>query len=213
MPAPALRDRRHARWLSRTLRGDARAFRRLYDELYPDIEGYVARRVAAPADRDDLVASCFERMLDRADQFDARRGSVRMWVFGIARHLVLDHHRGARRRAGPLDPEALERDATGMVGAEAGASQSDPLAQLLRDEGLGRLRALVLGLDEQQRELLALRYGDELSHVEIAALVGAEPAAVRQRLSRLRKTLREQLARPADLARVPPLKGAPENAY
>jgi len=192
----ALETRRHARWIRRTRAGDVLAFRRLYAELYPPIERYVARRVSTPADRDDIVASCFERLLDHLDQFDERKGSVRMWAFGVARNLVADHRR-ARARAHVHDPEVLERR-----GAEAAAD--DPLAELLRDESVAALRDVVSALDAPQRELLALRFGEELRHAEIARVMGLSEANVRQRLSRLQREMKRRLEA---------AQGAPDHVY
>lgn len=191
-----MQARRHARWLRRTLRGDVHAFRRLYAELQPPIERYVGRRVLDDADRDDLVATCFERILDRGGDFDADRGSVRAWAFGIARHAVVDHHR-RRGRTAPLDPVVL--DARLPDGPQDG-----PLQAVLRDEQIAELRDAVAELDESQRELLALRFGEELRHAEIATLMGLSEATVRKRLSRLRQQLERRLA---------PVKGAPDHAY
>ncbi len=174
-----MQARRHARWLRRTSRGDVRAFRRLYAELYPPLERYVARRVSDDADRDDLVATCFERMLDRAERFDPDRGTVRAWAFGIARNLVIDHHRG-RGRLAPLDPLVLETRADDEA-------PDGPLQAVLRDEALEQLRAVIAELDRDQRELLSLRFGEELRHAEIATVLGLSEAAVRKRLSRLRQ--------------------------
>lgn len=181
---PGLADRRLARQVDRARRGDGRAFRRLYRELAPPIEAYVARRVRDPADAEDLVARTFEKMLGRLDQFDPARGSARMWIFGIARHLVIDHHRAAGRNA-PTDPILLDRGPAGDDG---------PLDQLLRDEQNARLLELLEALPAERRELLALRFGEGLSTREIAQLLDLGEAAVRQRLSRTRRELERQLA-------------------
>jgi RNA polymerase sigma-70 factor (ECF subfamily) len=171
--------------LERARQGDARAFRRLYRALYAAIEAYVARRVPAPADAEDLVARTFEKLLARLEQFDPARGSVRMWCFGIARNLVIDHHRASGRSA-PTDPAILDRDV-----ARAG---DDPLEHMLRDEHSARLLALVQALPADHRELLALRFGEGLSTREIATLLDLGEAAVRQRLSRIRRELERQAA-------------------
>lgn len=144
----------------------------------------MARRVRDPSDAEDLVARTFEKMLGRLDQFDPARGSARMWVFGIARNLVIDHHRAGGRSA-PTDPLILDR---------GGGSDDGPLDRLLRDEHNARLLELLAELPPERRELLALRYGEGLSTREIAQLLDLGEAAVRQRLSRTRRELERQLA-------------------
>jgi RNA polymerase sigma-70 factor (ECF subfamily) len=178
-------DRRMLRLVERARRADARAFRRLYRELYPPIEAYVARRIADPNDAEDLIARTFEKLLGQLDRFDPARGSVRMWCFGIARNLVIDHHRSAGRTQ-TTDPMILDRD--------PGRAGEDPLDQVLRDEQTARMLALVLALPSDRRELLELRFGEELSTREIAELLGLQEPAVRQRISRIRRDLERQLA-------------------
>ncbi len=177
-------DRRLARLVDRARRGDGQAFRRLYRLLAPPIEAYVDRRVREPADAEDLVARTFEKILARLDQFDPSRGSVRMWAFGIARNLVIDHHRAAGRSAS-TDPILLDHGP---------AEGEDPLSRLLRDEQNARLLDLLGALPPDRRELLALRYGEGLSTRDIAQLLDLGEAAVRQRLSRTRRELERQLA-------------------
>ena len=75
---------------------------------------------------------------------------------------------------------------------------------LLRDEGVAALRDVVSSLDESQRELLALRFGEELRHAEIARLVGLSEANVRQRLSRLQREMKRRLEA---------AHGAPDHVY
>lgn len=188
----SLRDRREIRLLAAAQRGDRRAFRRLYTRLYDDVRRYVSRRV--PLDEvDDVVSQTFEQMLRRLDQFDAERGTARMWVFGIARHAVVDVHRASRRRPSS-DVDQAER-ATSVW-----AASDDPLGRLIADERHAEVVAAIRRLDEDARRLLVLRYGDGLAHREIAALVDSSEQTVRKRLSRIRQSLRDALAEPKGAA-------------
>lgn len=162
--------------------GDRDAFRALYGELYGPVARYVSRRVARPADAEDLVARVFHRLLERLPEIDASRGSVRMFVLAMARNAVIDHVR-TRRRDVPAD------EALGLLVDEAGT----PLDALVREEDLKELRALLLELPDDTREMLALRYGDGLRHGAIAELFGMEVSAVKQRFSRALKALRARL--------------------
>ena len=95
-----LRDGRHRLWLGLARRGNEDAFRRLYDELYGPVAGYVAGRVANPQDAEDLTGTVFFRLVDGLDRFDGRRGSVLTWLLAVARNLA--------RVAGTEAPELLE---------------------------------------------------------------------------------------------------------
>jgi RNA polymerase sigma-70 factor (ECF subfamily) len=162
--------------------GDRDAFRALYAELYGPVARYVARRVGRREDAEDLVARVFHKLLERLPEIDGARGSVKMFVLSMTRNAVIDHIR-TRRRAVPLD------DVDGLLADEAGT----PLDALVREEDLRDLRAVLLEMPDEAREMLSLRYGDGLRHGEIAEIYGLQVAAVKQRFSRALKALREKL--------------------
>lgn len=169
-----------ARRVRRAVNGDRRAFTSLYRELHPLVARYVARRVDSRADAEELVAEVFRRVVEHLCEFDPRRGSVRAWVLRIARNAVIDHY---RTRKTPL---ALEQIADGL------RDTAGPLDYMLADERSAIVRELVAACPEQTRRLLAMRYGDGLRHAEIAELLGMREAAVRKRISRAVRELRER---------------------
>lgn len=171
-----------ARLVWRAVRGDRRAFTRLYRELHPLVARYIARRVDSRADAEELVAEVFRRVVEHLADFDPKRGQVRPWVLRIARNAVIDHYRARKR------PVALEQVADGLHG------QDEPLASLLANERLARVNAALAQAPVEVRQLIAMRYGDNLRHREIAELLGISEAAVRKRLSRALRDLRERTA-------------------
>lgn len=184
LPWP-LRDELHARKVARARDGDGEAFRALYRDLYPEVARFVARRVWARADAEDLTARVFVAFVERLGDYERGRGSVRAWLLTIARNAIIDH----LRRTRPLAPEqALDL----LPSAEGG-----PLDELLQRERLGELAALLRELPPDTRELLALRFADGLRHREIADLLGLQEAAVKQRVSRALRDLRARRAEAA----------------
>lgn len=158
--------------------GDRRAFTRLYRELHPLVARFIARRVDSRADAEELVAEVFRRVVEHLRSFDPKRGSVRAWVLRIARNAVIDHYRTRKH------PVSLELIADGL--GEAGG----PLEHMIDDERTTRLRALLAECPEDTRKLLAMRYGDNLRHAEIAELLGLRETVVRKRISRALHELR-----------------------
>ncbi|HEY8379575.1 MAG TPA: sigma-70 family RNA polymerase sigma factor [Nannocystis sp.] len=185
LPWP-LRDELHARRLARAREGDAAAFRALYRDLYPEVARFVARRIRGRADAEDLTARVFVAFVEKLDQYDRTRGSVRAWLFAFARNAVIDHLRAVRPSASPEVLDLLPGDGPGPEGG------------LLQQEERGRLAALVRELPPETRELLALRFGDGLRHREIAAVLGLQEATVKQRVSRAVRDLRARLRLAAD---------------
>lgn len=174
----------HRALLARAQAGDRDAFRALYQDLYDPVCRFVGRRVRRREDVEDLVGRVFHKLLEHLGDIDLRKGSVRMYVLATARNAVIDFVR-ARREGTPLD------DVAPILADDRGTA----LDSLVQAERVRALRAAVAALPEDAQEVLALRYGDGLKHAEIAALLGQSTDAVKQRLSRAQRSLREMLLR------------------
>jgi RNA polymerase sigma-70 factor (ECF subfamily) len=190
----------HARLARRAAAGDRAAFVELYRALYPPVARFVARRVPARADAEDVVARTFHRLLEALPALDGARGTVLGYALTIARHAAADLRRAG---AGLVAGEAAG-GADGDGAPEPADGAPDALARLEADERLRALARVLDGLPAEARELIELRFGDGLKHAEIAALQGVSEAAVKQRVSRALRELRAALAGPgAGIEEVP----------
>jgi RNA polymerase sigma-70 factor, ECF subfamily len=145
-------------------------------ELIPRVYSYVAYRIGEGPDAEDVTSEVFERALRYRASYDQHRGRPVTWLLGIARRCVDDAL--ARRASIPASEvdeqpsrEDLEGDAVQRV-AIAGA---------------------INRLDGRARELLALRYGADLSAREIGEVVGARTNAVEVALHRALARVRAEL--------------------
>jgi RNA polymerase sigma factor (sigma-70 family) len=163
---------------------DPRAFGAIFERHFDDLRRYLVRR-AGTALGDELASETFVRAFDGRARFDAERGVVRAWLFGIAANLL-------RRRA-----RSEERQLRAY--ARCGA---DPLVDLLdgvparvdaRRSG-PRLAAALADLSAGEREVVLLYAWAELSYDEIAVALELPVGTVRSRLSRGRARLRHALA-------------------
>lgn len=158
-------------------RGDS-GFSRVYDEHVYGVYGFLAYRVHDHQLAEDLTQETFERALRAWGRFDPRRSSERTWLLAIANNLLIDHHRRARlRSADPID----ERMIPSVAGPEERFDRSPELIAALSQ------------LSQRDREVVALRFGGDLTGAEIAALLGLSLANVQQILSRSLRQLRELL--------------------
>lgn len=180
------RDDRQRDLLEAALRGKRDAFRMLYRELYEPVTSFVGRRIGHPQDTEDVVSIVFQKFLERLGDYDARRGSVRMFVLAMARSSVIDWLRTVRQDV-PVDE---------LAGSIADGGES-PLDAMVRGEERERVRRALLQISASSREVLVLRYGDGLSHGEIAELLGLRVDAVKQRSSRALRELEECLKKPS----------------
>ncbi len=178
-----LRKRRQASLLARARAGDERAFRRLYRELHPPIVRYVARRLRSPEDVEDLTGRVFHRFLEHLSDFQPGRGSVRSWIFGIARNALIDHYR--------TRPEAkASHETLDSLAEHAGDPRPDALDSLILDEEARMASGILSSQPAEIREMFALRFGEGFSTREIAGLLNLSEEAVRKRFSRVMRELR-----------------------
>lgn len=144
------------------------------EQLIRQVYSYVAYRIGAGAEAEDVTGETFERAVRYRRSFDARKGAPLVWLLGIARNVVAGCHGVV-----PVDPEAeLEGASPGFE--EAVASKLD-------------LEAALACLSARERELIALRYGADLSSRQIGEVLGLAPGTVDVSLCRLRARLRALL--------------------
>ena len=153
-------------------------FERLYDEHAQALYGFLAYRTGNPALAEDLLADTFEKALRARRRFDPRRGSTKNWLYSIALNTLRDH---ARRR------EVADRAAERLAPPQAVEDVEESLGR--RDE----LSRALAALSEEEREVVALRYGADLTAPEIARITGEKLTTVEGRLYRALRKLRERL--------------------
>ena len=157
-------------------------FGETYEEELPRVYGYVAYQVASQEEAEDLTQQTFERALAHWGEFDDRRATITTWLLAIARNLVVDHYRARSRRPPTVPLDELSEAQLETTG------YSDPAV------GVGpELESALTALGERERELIALRYGADLSGPQIASVTGLTVANVQQILSRSLRRLRAEL--------------------
>ncbi len=150
---------------------------RVYEDNVWHVYGFLAYRLRDREAAEDLTQVTFERALRAYSRFDPRRASERTWLMAIARNALVDHQRRGRRLSSePLDEDSL----SSLPGPEDAIASVD-------------LRAALMQLPDREREVLALRYGAEMTGPEIAGLLGLGAANVHQIISRTLRKLRAEL--------------------
>src|SRR4051794_9089475 len=151
----------------RTARGEDAA-RRLYRTYGDELYGFALSRLGDRGLAEEVVQEVFTRVWRNADSFDATRGSVRTWLYGIARNAVIDCERHRARRP-PLMRYEAEVDDDRV---------SEPIEQaLLR----WQLQSAFARLSPEHREVLRLGHFGGLSVKEIAEVTGLAPGTVKSR--------------------------------
>jgi RNA polymerase sigma-70 factor, ECF subfamily len=167
-------DRRLA---ARLVGDDARALEEIHARSGAAVFSYLRRLLRDVGSAEDVFQQVFAEVWRRRLEYDPARSALTTWLFTIARSRALDEQR--RRHPWPVDPAALPE-------AVAPPAHDAEIDRWLVADLLGSLPAL-------ERELLQLRFYDELSQTEIAARTGLPLGTVKTRMVRALARLRERM--------------------
>lgn len=154
---------------------------RLYERFVDDVYRFVARRLG-PELAFDVTAETFRIACERLGTFDARQGSERGWLYGIAMNVIRNHWRAEQRRLRAL--ARIARDGSGTD--EAFDRVDDGIDACSR---LARVLDVVAELSPDDRDLLLLYAWERCSYHDMAAATGIPVGTVRSRLNRIRTTI------------------------
>jgi RNA polymerase sigma-70 factor, ECF subfamily len=136
---------------------------------------------------EDVFQETWMRVLERGRQYD-EKSKFEMWLFSISRHLVID----LQRRKTPQSLEALTHaDCNGSP--ELAANDPSPLDLFACQEEKASIRAWLGRLPAIHREVLVLRFQEDLLLEEIAVVLSVPLSTVKSRLYRALQLLRESL--------------------
>jgi RNA polymerase sigma factor (sigma-70 family) len=145
------------------------------EPLIRSVYEYVAYRIGPGPDAEDVTSETLERAIRGRDTYDPAKGPPIAWLIGIARRCLSD---------------ALAARPTLYGEAPETAGDADMEAESLRHLTLS---AALASLDEREQELIALRYGADLTARRIAQILGMRTNAVEVALHRALVRLRERL--------------------
>ncbi|MFI6905923.1 RNA polymerase sigma factor [Nonomuraea sp. NPDC050394] len=163
---------------------DPERFATVFDAHYEEIRRYVGRRLDLDI-AEDLAAETFLIAFRRRDSFDAAKGGIRPWLYGIATNLIGKHRRAELRRY-----RALAR--SGPSPGDDGHEQR-VVDRLAAGVTVQKLSAALAGLSRGERDVVLLVAYGELTYDEVAAALGVANGTVASRLSRARNKLRDAL--------------------
>jgi RNA polymerase sigma-70 factor (ECF subfamily) len=166
-------------------RGDREAFGRLYGRYVGPVSRFVSSRVRDHALVQDLTSETFLRALRRIDSVHDQGRDVGAWFTTIARNLVADHVKSSRHR--------LETPTAAVPEPPTAAAVVGPEQAVIDKDTNERLRRHVAQLTPDQQECLRLRFGQDLSSTQTAAVMGRSELAVRGLRHRALGQLREAM--------------------
>lgn len=164
--------------VARAMSGDAAMLAQIYDGYARDIYRFSYSRVGNPEDAEDLTAQTFMAVIEALPRY-RHQGNFSAWIFSIANSKIMDHFRRQRRNPMEIPLDSVYADGV--------------LNQIIEGQTYATLSTLLKALNEEERELIRLRYVARLSFVEIAAMLARKEDAVRKSLKRILERLYGQI--------------------
>jgi len=155
-----------------------------YDELYhaelPRVYNFFRYRVGNNQLAEDLTSETFEKAWRNRERYRSDIAAFSTWLFTIARRVAQDYYRKHRHNEIPLDE--ISNISTSELTEDS----------FQRNADFARLSVLLARLEDRERELVALKYGAELTNRAIARLSGLSESNVGVILHRTIQTLRSE---------------------
>jgi RNA polymerase sigma-70 factor (ECF subfamily) len=149
----------------RVSQGDIEAFHTLYETHLDTVYRYVYYKVGNGQLAEDLTQHIFLKAWEAIHRYQWRELPFQHWLLRLARNAVIDHYRSTK----PTNASLLEPISDGV----------DPEATLAQSETVQTLQQAVRQLPDEQREVIVLRFIEQMPHAEVARHLGKSAATVR----------------------------------
>ena len=148
---------------------DPDAFGMLYDEYVDQIFRYVYYKVGNLTESQDLTGQTFLKAFENIDSYEMRDVAFSSWLYRIAHNLVVDFfRRESKRESVPIDDQP-----------PTASPHGNPVESVLADLESERLYKAMHKLTHNQREVLVLKFIDNLSNTQVAEIMGISVGAVK----------------------------------
>ena len=168
-------------------RGDLDALSTLIGRYQNRVYRYLLRLVRQPAEAEDLFQQTWLRVAERIRSYDTSQ-SFEAWLFALTRNLAFDHLR--RIRPSSLDEPCGNDAPDDTMISQLASADPGPLDQLLARERTSHLVSALENLPVSYREVLSLRFEEEMKLEEIAIVLVVPLSTVKSRLRRSLERLR-----------------------
>ena len=155
------------------------AFADLYNQTIQPVYRYLRSHVQTVHEAEDLTSQTFIAAYENLPRY-REKGHFSAWLFRIARSKLIDYYRTSKSE-------------TSLDVIENLAGMDNSLINFVQRDDLKKLKVLIRNLNENERDLIRLRYVADLPFSEIAEILGKREDAVKKSLYRLLATLKSQM--------------------
>jgi RNA polymerase sigma-70 factor (ECF subfamily) len=183
-PASTIEEQETYALVERARSGDREAYAMLFDRFHDEIYRFATRRIGDPVAGQDAAAETFADAFKGIARYEQTGAPFESWLYTIARRRIVDQIRmRARHDHAELSPE-------GGSQPSFGGHESSVVDGLL-------LRALIARLPESERDVVELRFMEDLDVEQTALRLAKQPGAVRvaqhRALTKLRTMMHEDM--------------------
>jgi RNA polymerase sigma-70 factor, ECF subfamily len=174
--------------LRRAAKGDEDAFLLIYRRHQAALFRFALRMTGSSWAAEEIVQDVYLTLMRDPKKYDASRGALGAFLYGIARNRVMKHmERGPREL--PLEEKNEDGTGSGIVLQDG----FTPAMWAEKQERLEQVRAAVLELPAEFREVVVLCELEEMSYEDAAQAIGCPIGTIRSRLHRGRALLLAKL--------------------
>ncbi|MDO8269143.1 MAG: RNA polymerase sigma factor [Candidatus Levybacteria bacterium] len=164
--------------VERAQRGEKDAFGLLYQKYFQKIFRYCKINLKNEELAKDICQESFVKAYKKLKDFKTDgQWSIQAFLFTIARNLIIDHSR-RKKEASIEDYENLQ-------------SMEDPYEDSERRENIQKIRTVLSKLEEVDRQIVILRYFEEMPSLEVAKILGIKDGALRVRTFRVMQKVKD----------------------
>jgi RNA polymerase sigma-70 factor (ECF subfamily) len=172
-------------------KGDQLAFERLYQKYSRDVYTMALRMTGSEEIAEEVTQEVFISIYKNIKRFQFQ-SAFTTWIYRIVMRRAADYFRKNRKHQGKLI--SLYDNNNQDQPMEIRDPTQNPAEEAVQREKANRIEQAILGLQDKQRDILILRYVNQLSYEEIAQILRCRIGTVKSRLNRAHKLL-EQILR------------------
>ena len=169
--------------------GDQKAYSELMSLYWNTIEKILSLKLASREDVEDLAIATFSKAFDKLESYNDSF-AFSTWIQTIANNTLIDFFRKKEQKTVSIDQEKEDEESKGIDLVD---SSLDPEGNLIQKQKNKHIAGMVQSLKPHYRDLIIMRYLDEMSYVEISKKLNMPLGSVKAKLFRARDLLMQIL--------------------
>jgi len=153
---------------------------RLFENIYPMVWHFYRIRINDIEDAKDLTQNACIKLVNNLDKFKCEKAGFSTWMYRIIKNLLIDFYRKKTLKFEEIDFNLLE-------GTES------PLKIILNKEAQVKLKELLAGLSNRQKEILEMKYFFNMKNKEISSMLEIKEKTVSSIITRAFEKLKDLL--------------------